>query len=206
MIKKGLKIIVKLLTAFLFLLSIVLLVMGAISAKKGEPLNLFGYSYSVIATDSMDPTIKVGDSIIYKRVDYNSIVKDDIICFYRDLKNDGIMDTVCHRVFEVTNEGLITKGDNHLAPIDDEKVTEDIFIGKVLKYGNVGIGMIALNYKNYVFACIFIIFFYLIISQLINIFKIKKESELEQINKEKLLEKEKLREELLEEIKANQKE
>ena len=52
------------LTFVLFALTIYILIAGVNAAKNNEMMNIFGYTYSVVPTDSMEPEINVGDSVI----------------------------------------------------------------------------------------------------------------------------------------------
>ncbi len=93
---------------------------------------------STMYSNSMSPTIKSKESIIYEVVDINKIKENDIIVYY----NDGF--EIIHRVVKVlrdesNNTILTTKGDNNLYN-DNYNVTKNNFIGiynkKVPKLSN----------------------------------------------------------------------
>ena len=72
-------------------------------------LYAFGIVPYVVLSGSMEPTIETGSvCFINKHADYDSIKEDDIIAF--QMKNGPL---VTHRVVEVTDSGLTTKGDNN---------------------------------------------------------------------------------------------
>ncbi|MCX5775691.1 MAG: S26 family signal peptidase [Firmicutes bacterium] len=106
---KKTSLISKLLTWFLSIFVFLLLsveVMGFITARSNYGVSsIFGYQTMIVLTDSMDPTLPVGDGIIVQKVDYSTLVASttleshdgDIITFYRS--NDGVI--VTHRIIQV---------------------------------------------------------------------------------------------------------
>jgi len=88
-------------------------------------LYAFGIVPYVVLSGSMEPTIETGSvCFINKHADYDSIKEDDIIAFQME---NGTL--VTHRVVEVTDSGLTTKGDNN-EDIDGSITTEKNFVGK----------------------------------------------------------------------------
>lgn len=84
--------------------------------------NIFGYSMFEIASGSMEPVLKVGDLIIvYTSDDFKT---NDIITYKE--KDDFIT----HRVIDITDNYVITKGDANNSV--DYKVQKDRVIGKVV--------------------------------------------------------------------------
>ena len=75
----------------------------------GKP-NVFGYRIFYIPTESMMPVIHPGDFVIGVPVDYEDVQVGDIVTYKS--KSNGI--TICHRVIERTEEGLVFKGDNNV--------------------------------------------------------------------------------------------
>lgn len=86
--------------------------------------NLFGYMPFSIQTQSMEPTIKAGDVVIGKEVDFNKLKVGDIITYWTTVEDKQILNT--HRIAEVISDGegtvpsFKTKGDNN--QIEDEYV------------------------------------------------------------------------------------
>ena len=84
--------------------------------------NLFGYMPFSIQTQSMEPTIKAGDVVIGKEVDFNTLKEGDIITYWTTVDEQKILNT--HRITKVISngKGLVpsfkTKGDNN--QIEDE--------------------------------------------------------------------------------------
>jgi len=170
---------------------------------------MFGYSYSVVATDSMEPTILIGEIIISKSIPFQDVKQDDIIVFFSEEYKVFIV----HRVYEISDNGdLITKGDNPSAPIDESPVTEENFFGVVVRSGKfLNIGTIVLKYRNVVFLLIVSIFLIIIVREILTILKNsnkkKKEESQSRFEAEKRLlveeQKEKIRQEILDELKKD---
>ena len=142
LIKKREKIIGRWKNIFLVLLNIVLLWMvliviyGYFIPKKYESSkteHIVG-----VLSDSMSPTLRVGDQIIYDVININSVKENDFVVFqykldntFSEITNEKLI--TVHRVVEVINENgnisLITRGDNN-ASNDKYYVTKENFIGK----------------------------------------------------------------------------
>ena len=75
-----------------------------------------------IQTQSMEPTIKAGDVVIGKEVDFNTLKEGDIITYWTTVDEQKILNT--HRITKVISNGkgsvpsFKTKGDNN--QIEDE--------------------------------------------------------------------------------------
>ncbi len=83
------------------------------------------YNFSYVSSESMTPTLKIGDIIVYKDVDKESLDVGDIVV-YKSEKT-----TVTHRVIKINERGVVTKGDN--APRDDGLIPFDNIEGKVVE-------------------------------------------------------------------------
>ena len=89
---------------------------------KKDYVNVFGYTYFVVASGSMSGTIEV-DDIIFVRLTKN-VKPNDIITFK---SKDG--DIITHRLVKKEGSDYITKGD--VNNVTDEAVSKDQIIGKV---------------------------------------------------------------------------
>ena len=84
--------------------------------------NLFGYMPFSIQTQSMEPTIKAGDVVIGKEVDFNTLKEGDIITYWTTVDEQKILNT--HRITKIISNGkgsvpsFKTKGENN--QIEDE--------------------------------------------------------------------------------------
>lgn len=97
--------------------------------------NIFSIKTYVVTSGSMEPKLPVGSLIYVKKVDSNTLTKDDAITFY--MENSKIVAT--HKIYDINTKDntFITYGINN----KDEKgniikdvnpVTKDRVIGKVI--------------------------------------------------------------------------
>lgn len=90
---------------------------------KKDYVNIFGYSYFVVATGSMSGTIEVNDIIFVRLTD--NVKNNDIITFRN---NSG--DIITHRIIQTSGNRIITKGDANNT--QDDAITRNSVIGKVV--------------------------------------------------------------------------
>lgn len=182
--------------------------MGIKANQSNNIAKVFNYSFSVVATSSMEPTIMTGEILTIKSIPYNEIDEEDIIVFWSAKDQKYIV----HRVIEKTDDGLVTKGDNPLVSVDEDLVTEENYHGIVIKHHRFfNLGKIILEYRNLVYGLIIFLFIYIIVSELINITRNLKKAKIEELNKEREIAKQKYYEEekvrlraMLEKSKNNQ--
>jgi len=125
---------VKIVKIIIFIVLIVLLyniiLTGITEARKLEGFELLGYKAFIITSESMKPTINIGDIIITKKCSENDLNVDDIIAF---IKNNEITNT--HRIIKITEEDgkkfFVTKGDNNIVQ-DEKKISSNEIQGKVI--------------------------------------------------------------------------
>ncbi len=82
---------------------------------------------ALILSESMSPTFKVNDTIIYNKKPINEVKENDIVIYYYP---NTVIKTV-HRIVDIKNEDeilLVTKGDNNLEN-DNYYVTKDNYLG-----------------------------------------------------------------------------
>lgn len=104
------------------LISLSLYTFVIIGVMKKDYVDIFGYTYLVIDTDSMLGTFDVGD-LVFIKLD-NDVVVDDIISYRRDGE-----EIVIHRLVRRFGNKLITKGDANSSI--DQAITKDMVIGIV---------------------------------------------------------------------------
>ncbi len=87
---------------------IALLVVGSLSVMAVLPMIVPGYMSASITSESMMPTIHIGDVVIAYDHDGTEITPGTVVIYEEPRKHD----LVTHRVVSTTSEGLyITKGD-----------------------------------------------------------------------------------------------
>ncbi|MBM6614326.1 signal peptidase I [Desemzia sp. RIT804] len=110
------------------LLTIVILlfaVTAAISFFSGpDDEGLLGYKGYTVVSGSMEPVFSAGDFIFVKTTPIEEIETNDIVTFIRN------EEFVTHRAVEISETGLVTKGDaNNIA--DQGEVTEENYVGEL---------------------------------------------------------------------------
>jgi signal peptidase I len=201
--KKIVTIIVVVLTSLFVTLAITILVLGISSAKSKTPIKLFGISYSVVGSGSMEPLIKIGDFILYREIDYDNVKEGDIIVYYSDIFDRMIV----HRVILIDNidgeANIYTKGDaNPSADLDIISRSNNNLYGIVIAhFGFLGIGNLVLNFKNIIFVVIGLIFIVMLTKEGFSIyFQIAQMNKKKEMEAKILKEKEILRNEILREL------
>ena len=90
---------------------------------KSSMPNLFGYAGGTIVSGSMEPNIKIGDYVIVSVNGGYDV--GDVVMFKRGNSY------IAHRVIEVFDDGIITKGDANNT--EDNKISKDDVVGPVVK-------------------------------------------------------------------------
>lgn len=117
-----------------------IITIASLTNKNSRIVNIGGYYFFSIKTESMEPAIKKGDIIIGKKYDQTDLNKGDIISFLT-VENDRTI-ILTHRIEEVYSDGALvsyqTKGDNNEKP-DNVHVTR----GSILcTYANIRIPLL----------------------------------------------------------------
>lgn len=112
---------------------IVLVAMMFFARFSGKSPSVFGLHFYRVATDSMEPTLMVGDVIVVKEAPAESIVKGDIVTYKAEV-GELTGQEITHRVVtdpEVRGGRYTyqTQGDATGAPLDP-KITYDQVVGK----------------------------------------------------------------------------
>ncbi len=122
-----------------------LYIIGAKALLQEENPTLFGYSWMVVLSGSMEPEISLDDLIFCKEED--SYAVGDVVTYVRN----GSMTT--HRIVARGQEGFITKGDaNNIedaAPVPEDSILGRVVfaipkVGLVLTYLKTPLGMLCL--------------------------------------------------------------
>ncbi len=120
-------------TDILLIASITILILSAYTAyqykENPEEAYLMDYKPILVLTGSMEPTMEVNAICIAKKIDYNDVAVGDIIMYEIEDK------LITHRVIEITEEGIRTKGDNNSVE-DAYYLTQDNVKAKVIHIAN----------------------------------------------------------------------
>ena len=115
----------------------------------------------------MKPKFKVGDGIVYDKIDITLVKKDDLVVYYY-MDSYGILANTraMHRVIDITkdengNTSLVTKGDNNTV-IDEVNVTQKNYLG-VYSHKALPVTNMFLRYDSSYIAPIYMPFIVLVI-------------------------------------------
>lgn len=165
-------IILTVLASVLLVFALVLVGITASARAKGRTPEIFGYSFHVVVSPSMTPTIAVGEMVVARTAEFDSIrigsadsdAPGDVIVFRSVDDTSSVYGyNVVHRAVEVAADGgIVTKGDaNDFADMNDSgelvTVTADNFVGVVVSH-SAALGAVALflsNPMNWMFLVVF---------------------------------------------------
>lgn len=195
------------LIVILLIYAIFIVIIGTKAHQDNTLPSVFGFSYSIVGSDSMKPKMTKGDVVFIRQTSYSELKEEDIVVYYSNQKRIFIV----HRLIEKVEDGWIIKGDAN-QDIDNELVTVENYFGTVIKSGKFFyLGYITLGHRWIFFLIIFILFLTIIINELVGIFKLislkKKEEQqkqaLDQLALNYETRREQMREEILAELKKN---
>lgn len=122
---------------------IICIISVSVSKAKGQEANIFGYRFLYILTDSMEPDLPVGSSIIVKNCSAEDIKVGDYVCYETDptLYEESGVKFITHKCIEALHEDkksgkqvITTQGIKVGAPVDDPidaQRVQAVFICKV---------------------------------------------------------------------------
>ena len=138
--------------------------------------NLFGYMPFSIQTQSMEPTIKAGDVVIGKEVDFNTLKEGDIITYWTTVDEQKILNT--HRITKVISNGkgsvpsFKTKGDNNQIEDEYTVAAADIVAKYNSKISGLGKAVDLLETQKGFFICIVLPLILFFLYQLYHLIKV----------------------------------
>lgn len=185
--KKAFNIILGTFTALFFILALYIMVAGTKARKNNELLSIFGYSYSVVPTDSMKGTnedsFDEGSFIISKKVKYEKINIEDVIVFQYEIYGNEAL--VIHRVIDIDEEGVITtRGDNN-PEHQIETVTKDMYQAKMVRHFKIfNLGNSVVAYQMPVIGLLLIMLTIYAIYQFVKLIIMVQKERFEKIKKE----------------------
>ncbi len=131
-LKRGGRILQGLLTAMLAILLLANVGMTVARAAGVENPTVFGWSWAVVLSGSMEPAIAVDDLVITRATDDYAV--GDVVMY------DGGNSVTTHRIVGETAEGYVTRGDanntDDPAPVPAEKIVGEV-VGVIPRAGRV---------------------------------------------------------------------
>lgn len=127
----------------ILVLIVVCFISVSVSKAKGQEASVFGYRFLYILTDSMEPDLPVGSSIIVKNCTAEDIKVGDYVCFETDAKlyEESGVKFITHKCIEALHvdessgkQVITTQGIKTGAPVDDPVETQRVqavYVGKV---------------------------------------------------------------------------
>lgn len=167
--KKIVNICVTALSILIFILSIYIIIGSTLAVRNNELFRLFGYSYAVVPTKSMEgdnpDSLDAGDAVIIFNTPYEDLNIGDVIVYISN--EDGKM--IIHRIIDKTEEGFITKGDNN-NDADIQIVTKDAYQGKYTgKFQFFKIGLWLTDFRIILIGGVSVVLFIAVIYQIFKI-------------------------------------
>lgn len=163
----------------LFLLAVLVFVFSIQARKEGKQPEFFGYSFSVVLTDSMEPEIKVGDLVVVRRTAIENVQVGQNVVF---VQRSGVLkgQRIIHRAIlaDSDEEGLYirTQGVNEkITEPDPDRVRADNLVG-VEAFHSTFLGWIV---RNWLLILLLAILIPIIVKQIFKIVKYVSESKKE---------------------------
>lgn len=202
---KAVKIIKRSVTVLLvgiLVLLIGVLITNTVALSKNQLSSFFGYTISYVPTESMEPAIRAGETVLIKKGGFEKTQVGDIIVYKNNEENKYII----HRVTRILEDGTLrVKGDNEYTnPSEDNVIiTKDNYYGKYVNTVNfLNLKSLVKN-KSFILPICILIYLIAVVSEGISIakrIKAKNEEKLKALNNTKSMDD--IKAELLEEIKA----
>lgn len=195
-LRKTFKYISFIISILIFLFAIITVLLSVQAKKENKMMSFFGYSYSVVASPSMEPKIMTKEIIVIKKMDYDSYLEkaklnEDVLVYYSEANRRFIV----HELYEIREDGLLLKGVNNDSP-DIELVTKDNFVGKVVMHGGAWFGDLLIGSRFIIIFVLLLFLAFIVVSEVLRV-TLKKDAKNPKLSK---TEEEKIRQEILEEI------
>ena len=165
------------LTVIIVALTCYVLISLVIAKTQNKPVSLFGSSFAIVQTNSMEPEIMTGDLIIFHICDISEVNESDNIVFIAGEGFDAVVrgQSVVHKAMTILPDGIVTQGVNN-SVADKDLVTADNFLG-ICTYNSSFLGALFSFLTKYgILLLISVIAVPVIVTQAIKIVKLSKQS------------------------------
>ena len=165
------------LTVIIVALTCYVLISIVIAKTQNKPVNLFGSSFAVVQTNSMEPEIMTGDLIVFHMCDISEVSESDNIVFIAGEGFDKAVrgQSVVHKAITILPDGIVTQGVNN-GVADKDLVTADNFLG-ICTFNSAFLGALLSFLTKYgILLVIALIAIPIIVTQAIKIVKLSRQS------------------------------
>jgi len=202
-LKINVKTILSVLATIIIIFSIAIVFLSIRAMNNKTLFYMFGYSYSIVPTDSMigenEDSINPNDFIIIKNVSYEDLNIGDVIVFQDHF--NGSITLIVHRIVgEHYEGGFETKGDNPIYNTDPRPVTKDNYLGKYDSKITFlrPLANLVLNQRGIFFSIISSLLFIILMTEIVHILKVVKNEKEEKL----ILENDLKKQEIIDKLKA----
>lgn len=165
------------LTLIFVALTCYVLVSVVVAKTQNKPVNLFGSSFAIVQTNSMEPEIMTGDLIVFHMCDISEVSESDNIVFIAGEGFDKAVrgQSVVHKAMTILSDGIVTQGVNN-SKADEDLVTADNFLGVCTFNSSILGALLSFLTKYGILLVIALIAIPIIVTQAIKIVKLSKQS------------------------------
>lgn len=177
--KRVASIVCLVLSVILFLLALFISITALRARASSKAPEFFGYSFSIVVTDSMTPEIAVGELITVKNCEIDEVSVGDNVVY---VASSGVLEgqRIIHKIIETgTDERgyyIITQGVKEGAT-PDQKVYSENFVGLCTAHSLFFGRIVAFfsHVENWLFVVALLIFVPIAVRQLVKLIKLVKE-------------------------------
>jgi len=194
-LRKIISAISTILTVLICAATAIVLVKIVISRVSGKPASFLGTSFAIVVTPSMEPEIMTGDLIVFHTVSYDDINVGDNIVFIAD---DSFKDAaggslkgymIVHKVVEISESGVVTKGVNNA--VEDDGYREATEILGICTFNSAALGTLFSFLGKYgIVIILLLVTVPIIVKLIIKIVKYSKDVKQESANENHVIEEE----------------
>lgn len=218
-VKKALGIALNVLTGLIVVISVIIAI-STISSKDKSYVDMFGYSFLSVASDSMEgdnkDSFNYGDAIVIRLIkddQKDKLEKGQVITFFDPLiKVNGISQLNTHRIVEIVEvDGVthyITQGDNKPQPDGTARPAGDVVGVYAGKSNGVGKALLWMQTKDGFLAAVVVpsalVFVYCLVMVIMNVMSYSKSKVLRSMADKEAEKEAELRERILKELQEQQ--
>ena len=169
--KKAISIVLTVLSVLIFVFAVCIFALSVYAKSNGKQATLFGYSFSIVLTDSMEPEIKVGELVVVKHcsIEKAQIGENAVYIAPEGHRLEG--QRIIHKIIRKDQDDagtfIVTQGVAAGAP-EDAPVYADYFVGIGVAHSaflGAVVGFFS-NTLNWIFLAVFLFGIWLAVRQI----------------------------------------